>query len=181
LTEAEVIERFVGRSHEYMVSEIEAFLGRSLAADWEDRFQPWYRDAFATSLVPVDGVIEALGRIALPTCVASSSSHERLRFTLGLVNLYDRFAGRIFSASEVGRGKPAPDLFLHAARSMGVAPSRTLVVEDTVPGIRAAKAAGMIAWGFTGGSHCAGRDIGRNLAEAGADRVFDRMTTFGAA
>jgi HAD superfamily hydrolase (TIGR01509 family) len=151
LGEREVIERFVGRSHEFMVGEIEAHLGRRLADDWEDEFQHLYREAFAAELTPVDGIAEALDLIALPTCVASSGSHEKMRFTLGLAGLYDRFAGRIFSASEVAQGKPAPDLFLHAARRMGVDPAACAVVEDSRYGVEAARAAGMLALGFAGG------------------------------
>ena len=92
--------------------------------------------------------------------------------------LTELFAGRTYSASQVEHGKPAPDLFLLAAGAMGAAATRCLVIEDTVPGVIAGKAAGMTVWGFTGGSHCAGRDIGRKLAAAGADRVFDRMSGF---
>ncbi len=151
LSEQEVIDRFVGRSHAFMVAEIEAQLGRPLADDWEDEFRHLYRDAFAAELTPVDGVIEALDRITLPTCVASSGSHEKMRYTLGLTGLYDRFAGRIFSGSEVAKGKPAPDLFLYAARRMGVDPATCAVVEDSRYGVEAARAAGMLALGFAGG------------------------------
>jgi HAD superfamily hydrolase (TIGR01509 family) len=151
LSEREVIERFVGRSHEFMVAEIEAHLGRRLAPDWEDPFQRLYREAFAAELTPVAGVVEALDAITLATCVASSGSHEKMRYTLGLTGLWDRFAGRIFSASEVARGKPAPDLFLHAARAMGVDPGACAVVEDSRYGVEAARAAGMLALGFAGG------------------------------
>jgi HAD superfamily hydrolase (TIGR01509 family) len=151
LTEAEVIERFVGRSEEYMVGEIEAALGRPLAAGWDEEFLPLYRDAFEAELAPVAGVVDALDRIAAPTCVASSSSHERLRRTLGLTGLHDRFAGRIFSAEDVANGKPAPDLFLHAAATLGAEPSRCAVVEDSVFGLQAARAAGMTAFGYGGG------------------------------
>ncbi|HEY0569951.1 MAG TPA: HAD family hydrolase [Enterovirga sp.] len=150
LTEAEVIERFVGRSEEYMVGEIEAALGRPLTADWEDEFLPLYRDAFYAELAPVDGVVDALDRIATPTCVGSSSSHERLRRTLGLTGLHERFAGRIFSAEDVANGKPAPDLFLHAAATLGADPARCAVVEDSVFGLEAARAAGMTAFGYAG-------------------------------
>jgi HAD superfamily hydrolase (TIGR01509 family) len=151
VSEREVIDRFVGRSHEFMVAEIEAHLGRSLADDWEDEFQPLYRDAFAAELTPVDGVVEALDQITLPTCIASGGSHEKMRYTLRLTGLYDRFAGRIFSASEVTRGKPAPDLFLYAAERMGVDPAACAVVEDSRYGVEAARAAGMVALGFAGG------------------------------
>jgi HAD superfamily hydrolase (TIGR01509 family) len=151
LTEQEVIERFVGRSHEFMVAEIETHLGRPLAADWEDPFQSLYRNAFATELKPVEGIVEALDQITLRTCVASSGTHEKMRYTLGLTGLYDRFAGRIFSASEVPRGKPAPDLFLHAAKRMGVEPAACVVIEDSRYGVEAARAAGMLALGYAGG------------------------------
>jgi HAD superfamily hydrolase (TIGR01509 family) len=151
LSEREVIERFVGRSHAFMVAAIEAHLGRRLADDWEDEFQHLYREAFAAGLAPVDGVVDALDQITVPTCVASSGTHEKMRYTLGLTGLYDRFAGRIFSATEVAKGKPAPDLFLYAAERMGVDPASCAVVEDSRYGVEAARAAGMLALGFAGG------------------------------
>jgi len=151
MTEAEVIERFMGRTDAYMVSQIEAHLGRALPADWEAPFQHLYREAFEAELKPVPGILEALDRIAAQTCVASSGTHERMRYTLGLTGLYDRFAGRIFSASEVAHGKPAPDLFLHAASRMGVNPDDCAVIEDSRYGIEAARTAGMRAFGYAGG------------------------------
>jgi HAD superfamily hydrolase (TIGR01509 family) len=151
LSEAEVIERFVGRSEEYMMGEIEATLGRRLATGWEEPFKHLYRAAFETELEPVDGIVAALDAIAAPTCVASSSSHERLRHTLGLTGLLERFDGRIFSAEEVETGKPAPDLFLHAAATLGAEPGRCAVVEDSRYGVEAARAAGMRAVGYAGG------------------------------
>lgn len=107
MTEAEVVERFMGRTDAYMVSQIEAHLGRPLPADWEAPYQHLYRRAFDAELAPVPGIVDALERITIATCVASSGTHERMRYTLGLTGLYDRFAGRIFSASEVAHGKPA--------------------------------------------------------------------------
>ena len=151
MTEAEVIERFMGRSDEEMTREIEAHLGRRLPASWEASFRHLYREAFAAGLEPVPGILEALDAIAIPTCVASSGTHEKIRFTLGLTGLYERFAGRIFSASEVARGKPAPDLFLHAASRMGIPPAHCAVVEDSRYGVEAARAAGMRAFGYAGG------------------------------
>lgn len=151
LTEREVIERFMGRSDEFMRAEIEAQLGRRLPADWDSTLRHLYRDAFAAELTPVAGIVEALDQITLPTCVASSGTHEKIRYTLGLTGLYDRFVGRIFSVSEVARGKPAPDLFLHAAARMGVAPAACAVVEDSRYGVEAARAAGMLALAFAGG------------------------------
>jgi len=151
LTEAEVIDRFMGRTDEEMTREIEAHLGRRLPRDWEEPFRHLYRDAFAAELAPVPGIVDALDAIALPTCVASSGTHEKIRFTLGLTGLYERFAGRIFSASEVARGKPAPDLFLLAASRMAVSPAACAVVEDSRYGVEAARAAGMRAFGYAGG------------------------------
>ena len=151
LTEAEVVERFMGLTAEYMDEAIGAQLGSRLPQDWKDQFHRRYREAFAAELVPVDGVLEALDQITTPTCVASSGSHDKLRFTLGHTGLYERFEGRIFSGYEVANGKPAPDLFLHAAARMGVEPARCAVIEDSRPGILAARAAGMPAFGYAGG------------------------------
>ncbi|MGW7135011.1 HAD family hydrolase [Streptomyces xanthophaeus] len=151
LTEAEVVERFIGRSHAAIRGLVADRLGEETAATWSDRFEQLHREAVDTALAPVEGLPEALDAITLPTCVASSGSHDKMRHTLGRTGLYARFAGRIYSASEVAHGKPAPDLFLHAARRMGVAPAACAVVEDSGPGVRAARAAGMRAFGYAGG------------------------------
>jgi HAD superfamily hydrolase (TIGR01509 family) len=151
LSEAEVIERFVGRSDRETQAVIEAHLGRKLPAGWNDRVERLYRQAFAAELAPVAGVLEALDRISLPSCIASSGSHEHLRYTLGLTGLYERFAGRIFSAEDVATGKPAPDLFLHAADRMAADPACCVVVEDSHSGVQAARAAGMRVLAFAGG------------------------------
>jgi HAD superfamily hydrolase (TIGR01509 family) len=170
MTEAEVVERFVGRPDSYMAAELEARLGRPFAAGWDEEFAPWYREAFEAELQPVPGVVDALERIGAPTCVASSGTAERIRFTLGLVGLYDRFAGRIFSVDDVPVGKPAPDLFLHAAASLGVDPAACAVVEDSAPGVEAARAAGMDAFAYAGGLTPAHRLTGPNTI------VFDDMS-----
>src|SRR5499426_2142569 len=151
LSESEVIERFVGLSDATVRAEIEAHTGRRLADDWGQEFEHLYRAAFVAELRAVDGVVETLDRITLQTCVASSGSHDKMRFTLGLTGLYPRFEGRIFSSSEVANGKPAPDLFLHAARQLGVEPARCVVVEDSRAGVAAARNAGMRAFGYAGG------------------------------
>jgi len=148
LTEAEITERFVGRSAAYMHAEVERQLGRPV--DWEAEFTPRYTEVFERELVPVEGVIEALERITVPTCVASSGSHEKMAFTLGLTGLHQRFEHRIFSVDDVERGKPAPDVFLHAARQMGVDPTTCAVVEDSVSGVTAALAAGTAVFAFAG-------------------------------
>jgi HAD superfamily hydrolase (TIGR01509 family) len=168
LDEAEVVDRFLGRPHEHMVAEVERHVGRSLPEGWERQFQPLY-DAALADLAPVDGVVEALDRLTVPTCVASSGSHAKMRRTLGRTGLLPRFSGRIFSADDVARGKPAPDLFLHAARSLGHEPAGCVVVEDSVAGVLAGRAAGMRVLGYGGGLV-----PGARLASAGAE-VFRDM------
>ncbi|WP_055622728.1 HAD family phosphatase [Streptomyces sp. JHA19] len=127
--------------------------GQRLPADFDDVFHARVFAAFERELKPVAGavdVLEALTARGVPHCVASSGSHERIRVghrTTGLDRWFDD--ARIFSSQDVGRGKPAPDLFLHAARQMGVAPERCVVVEDSPLGVRAALAAGMDVVGFT--------------------------------
>ncbi|MFJ4484944.1 HAD family hydrolase [Streptomyces longwoodensis] len=127
--------------------------GQRLPADFDDVFHTRVFAAFERELKPVTGVVEVLERLraeGVPYCVASSGSHERIRVghrVTGLDRWFDE--GRIFSSQDVGRGKPAPDLFLHAAREMGVAPERCIVVEDSPLGVQAAVAAGMDVVGFT--------------------------------
>jgi len=149
LAESEIVERFVGRSAAYMQAEVERHIGRRL--DWAFEFEPHYRTTFERELMPVDGVVEALDAISIESCVASSSSIEKLQFTLGLTGLADRFADRLFSVDQVTHGKPAPDVFLYAAEQMGVDLGRCAVVEDSVSGVTAGVAAGMAVFGFAGG------------------------------
>ncbi len=149
LSEGDIVERFVGRSGAYMHREIERHLGRSV--DWDAEFEPRYREVFERELVAVPGIMDALDEITTPMCVASSGSHDKMRFTLGKTELLDRFDGRIFSADEVAHGKPAPDIFLFAAAKMGAAPARCAVVEDSRSGVTAGLAAGMAVFAFAGG------------------------------
>lgn len=142
--------------------------GRPLPSGWEEELDAAVREGFRRELRPVRGVVEALEEIDLPTCVASSGSQEKMRLTLGLTGLWDRFAGRIYSADEVQRGKPAPDLFLHAASCMGTTPERCVVVEDSPFGVAAAKAARMSALGY------APEGSGERLAQEGV-RTFESM------
>jgi HAD superfamily hydrolase (TIGR01509 family) len=151
LTEQEIIERFVGRADEDCVRDIESHLGRSMTASWLCERHRRYRDAFADRLLPVDGVQYALDKIPAATCVASGSSPERLRFMLSLTGLWSRFEGRTFTAWDVEKGKPAPDLFLHAARTLGFVPEQCVVVEDSPAGVQAGLAAGMAVLAFRPG------------------------------
>ena len=169
MTEAEAAERFVGLSMAQIRHQVESRLGRALPANWEDEVQERLREAFVSGLAPVQGAVEALDAIRHETCVASSGTHEKIRFSLTLVGLYDRFAGRIFSATEVPHGKPAPDLFLHAARRMQADPDQCVVIEDSVPGVTAALAAGMRVLAYAGGVTAAALQLGSGAV------VFDDM------
>lgn len=153
LTEAEIVERFVGRTEAAMRGEIEAHLGRDIGREWA-AFADEYVRAFAAGLEPVAGVIEAVDAIqatGVATCVASSGDHGKIRRNLAKTGLLDRFDGRIFSGDDVEHGKPAPDLFLHAAAVMGAAQNRCAVIEDSRHGVAAARAAGMWAFAYGGG------------------------------
>lgn len=127
--------------------------GERLPEDFDAMYYARVFEGFRRELEPVPGVVTVLGKLAadgVPYCVASSGSHERIRVALRKTALYGYFGEeRIFSSQDVGCGKPAPDLFLHAARTMGVAPERCAVVEDSPLGVRAAVAAGMDAYAFT--------------------------------
>ena len=149
LTEADVVELFVGRSSRYMQTVIEEKLGHPI--DWRVQFEQRVRDVSERELLPVEGVIDALNAIDIPSCVASSSSHAMLQFKLGLTGLAERFAGRVYSADDVAHGKPDPAVFLFAASSIGVAPERCAVIEDSVSGVEAGLAAGMTVFAFSGG------------------------------
>ncbi len=148
MTREACVAEFLGTTLVSVRQRAEARLGRTLPGDFEDRYHARLFEVFRTELRAVPGVVDALDRITLPTCVASSGTHERIRRALAATGLLARFDGRIFSAQDVARGKPAPDLFLHAARSLGVDPARCAVIEDSPLGIDAARAAGMIAFGF---------------------------------
>ena len=148
ITEDEVIERFQGTSHAFMMDTIEQRLGREARLEWEPRMQERRREIFERELQPVEGIGAALDQLDLTTCVASSSTHEFIELVLRITGLFDRFEGRIFSAEEVPNAKPAPDVFLHAATSMRFEPSRCIVVEDSVHGVEAGRAAEMTVLGY---------------------------------
>jgi HAD superfamily hydrolase (TIGR01509 family) len=135
-------------------------------------------ESFTRSLQPIPGVGPLLSSLRTPFCVASSSDLDRVSLALALTGLAPHFGDRLYTSQLVAHGKPAPDLFLHAAAQMKAAPGRTLVVEDSVSGVIAGKAAGMTVWAFIGGSHYRCRDGRRMLYDAGADRVFERMADF---
>jgi HAD superfamily hydrolase (TIGR01509 family) len=167
-TREQAIATYMGRSWASCMEILAGKLGHPPPDDLRERYREGAAEAWKRDLEPVPGVVAALDAIDLPSCVASSGEHERMRLTLGLTGLLPRFEGRIFSATEVEHGKPAPDLFLHAAASMGFAPRTTVVVEDTVPGVQAGRAAGMRVLAF---ARLVAAD---DLAAAGGE-VFDDM------
>lgn len=151
---------------------IEAALGRPLPGDFEARIEAAVAGRLAQELRALPGVREAVSTLSGRRCVASSTTLEPLRHNLALAGLLDLFDPHVFSASQVARGKPAPDVFLFAAAQMGAGPGQCLVLEDSVPGVQAARAAGMQVAGFIGVAHDKVRMRERLLA-AGAAVVID--------
>lgn len=174
ITADEVLARFLGRSALAASREVEAELGRPLPDDFDAQLKAALFEEFAVSLQAVPHVAEALAAIATPICVASSGTPDKIRTSLTRTGLLPQLAPHIFSATQVAHGKPAPDLFLFAADQMSAQPSRCLVIEDSVPGVTAARAAGMTAFGFSGGSHCR-TGHAETLIAAGARASFDDM------
>ena len=170
----EIMERYVGISETAMFADLEARCGRQLPLGFGDKLRERIAAAFEAELGAMPGIETALTAISLPRCVASSSKPDSLRHSLNLVGLLRHFHPHIFSADQVMRGKPAPDLFLFAASQMDVRPEACTVIEDSQAGVMAAVAAGMRVFGFTGGSHCRPGHAARSR-EAGAVTVFDDM------
>ena len=167
---AEILRDFVGRSSGVMNAVIEERCGRSLPAGLEAGIKARVLDAFRSELRPVAGILNVLDGLAASVCVASSSDPERIRLSLELTKLSHFFERNLFSATMVVHGKPAPDLFLHAASQMKVEPARCVVVEDSAPGVKAAVAAHMPVIGLSAASHCDANHAVR-LGEAGATEV----------
>jgi HAD superfamily hydrolase (TIGR01509 family) len=174
ITADQVLERFLGVSDPEARQTIETEIGRKLPDDFETQVKQATLQFYAGDLRAISHVGEAIAAIGPPKCVASSGTPEKIRHGLSCAGLYDRLAPHIFSAAQVARGKPAPDLFLFAAQQMQVSPGRCLVIEDSVAGITGARAAGMTVLGFHGGSHCR-PDHADTLRAAGAVMTFDDM------
>jgi HAD superfamily hydrolase (TIGR01509 family) len=173
----EALQLFLGQSAT-VVTQYYRERGQSIPESFLVKLKARVLQQFKLSLQPIPGIGPLLSSLQIPFCVASSSDLDRVSLSLSLTGLAPYFGDRLYTAQMVTRGKPAPDLFLHAAARMQTAPARTLVIEDSVSGVTAAKAAGMTVWGFAGGSHYQSRDGCSMLCDAGADRVFDRMADF---
>ncbi|MFI1027429.1 HAD family hydrolase [Streptomyces sp. NPDC020951] len=165
------IRDYMGSAMHRIHDLVQERTGERLPAEFDDTFHRRVFAAFERELEPVAGAVDVLAKLAadgVPYCVASSGSHERIRVghrTTGLDRWFDD--SRIFSSQDVGKGKPAPDLFLYAAERMGVAPERCVVVEDSPLGVQAAVAAGMDVYGFTAMTPAA--------KLAGATQLFSHM------
>ena len=167
----EMFDTFVGHSKQQCLDKVEAITGAPPPDELERRYREDINQALADSVQAIDGIEAVLQQVRLPYCVASSGSHEKMRMTLGKTGLFEYFEGNIFSTSEVERGKPHPDIYLHAAASMGFDnPARCLVIEDSPLGVCGAVAAGMQVFGF------AQLMSARKLRDAGAHKVFERMS-----
>ncbi|MBJ2152557.1 HAD family phosphatase [Paracoccus sp. IB05] len=174
---AYVARHFLGRSYPTVMATIRADFGLDLPPEFETGYREALLAAFRRDLRIMPGVAGMLDKLAAPVCVATSSSPRRVETSLRLVGLWDRLGAVTFTASEVAQGKPAPDLFLHAAARMGVAPAACLVIEDSLTGLRAANAAGMEVWRFIGGSHM-GSDTPEEPEDARPARRFDDFSRF---
>jgi len=172
-SQEECLRLFRGRSMKTAIKIIEADLGRALPSDWGQDIIEEVEGIFRRSVDPIPHVHHVVGVIeneGLARCVASSARMSHIENSVEKIGLADHFSGNLFSATMVEKGKPAPDLFLYAAREMGHSPQISVVIEDSLPGVQAGVAAGMRVFGYVGDAVT----DGRALAEAGA-MVFDDM------
>ncbi len=176
IDEVGAYDRFLGRSLKAVTDCLHDEFGLAVGDAFLERIRTDLYARFRSELKPIPGIAETLDALPLRRCVASSSQLERIRLSLTVTGLIDRLEPHIFSAQMVTRGKPAPDLFLHAAAEMNAAPSDCIVIEDSPAGIQAARAAGMTVFAFTGGSHTFQPAYRRQLAELAPDATFDAMT-----
>ena len=161
----------LGKNRVTLAAAVEARFGRALPDEFFATMRARVDLAFERELVAIPGIEELLVALEAPRCVASNSHLDRVRHALSVTRLLPLFDPHVFSASQVARGKPAPDLFLFAARRLGAAPADCIVIEDSATGVDAAIAAGMPVVGFCGGSHCPG-DHAEQLLAVGCSRVF---------
>lgn len=172
---AEAYRDFLGRSLSSVAATLHERYGHELTEADTAVLRAALFDRYRVHLQPMAGIASTLKRLGHKVCVASSSQLERIRLSLEVTGLLDAFGPHVFSATMVRRGKPAPDLFLHAASAMQAEPGRCLVIEDSPAGIRAAQAAGMAVFAFTGGSHIGPAGLLGTIEKLGPDILFDDM------
>lgn len=175
MTAQEICTRFAGTTTREVWATLERELGRPLPAGFFEAHLAHVRDVFSREIEAIPGVHTVIERLEVPYCVASSTQLPSLITNLGTAGLAHLFDGHLYSASQVKRPKPAPDVFLFAASQMGSDPADCLVIEDSLAGVSAARRAGMPVIGFTGGSHV-GPGHAERLIEVGAASTFERMT-----
>ena len=176
ITAEELAERFAGLTWKDILFEVESESSIPFSANLLDASEKLLDKKLGQEVRAIDGVAQAIARIPGPRCIGSNSSAHRLKAMLARTGLDRLFGAHVYSAKEVGEGrtKPAPDVFLHAAKQFHAKPTNVLVVEDSVHGVHAAAAAGMRIVGFTGGSHSYPGHADK-LTEAGAETVINRM------
>ncbi|MCY1693518.1 HAD family hydrolase [Curtobacterium sp. SL109] len=150
MTLQEVHDRFVGHTAAHFVEEVERHLG-GLPVGWREPYEPLVHRALHEDLQAVDGVLDVLAGLDVPVAVASNSSHARVRESLALVGLLQHFGDLVVGSDDVVQGKPAPDVYLRAADLLAVPPTTCVAVEDSVTGVRSARAAGMTVFGYAAG------------------------------
>jgi HAD superfamily hydrolase (TIGR01509 family) len=175
MSEDDAYDRFLGRSMTTISKVLHEDYGFAASEADLDEMRANLFARFELDLKPIPGIAETLRRLDAPRCVASSSQPDRIRLSLKLTGLLDLLDPHIFSATMVKHGKPAPDLFLLAAKTMQVEPKDCIVVEDSPAGIEAAKSAGMRVFAFTGGTHSRGGRLEAALASRNPDRIFSDM------
>lgn len=175
ISDAQAYRLFLGRSIGAVEETLRKEFALTLSQAQLDGIRAETFRRFRSELKPMPGIVDALSRLKVRRCVASSSSLERIRLSLSLTGLLEMLNPHIYSASMVTRGKPAPDLFLHAAKGMGVRPEDCVVVEDSPAGIDAARRAGMRVFAFTGGSHAGHAALEAELGKLGPELIFSDM------
>lgn len=165
-----ILSHYTGLSYPRVHAAIERQFSTTLPTNFEASYRARLRSAFARELAPMEGARECISCLGIPFCIATSSAPERAHHSLSITGLAGLFGNRVYTASEVARAKPAPDLFLHAAKKMRSAPEKTLVIEDSIAGVEAALAAKMKCGRFMGGSHLRGV-----VDQSRADFTFDNF------
>ncbi len=173
----EFVRRFCGQGKKHIYDTINAEAGFDVWANIDMTKRDVERkQLFTEQLKAIAGIEDVLANLNIPMAIASGSDYDRLHFTLDLIHMRQTFGDHIYSSVDVARGKPAPDIFLYAADKLGVAPADCLVVEDSLNGVKAGKAAGMTVFGFTGATHVEDKAAhAKELTSLGADWVFGDM------